>query len=327
MNTKSDNISIELQETGRLDKVLAKALSVSGLSEAEGLSRARVQQLIKNGKVVCAGVAVCDPNAAVQLGQVYDIEVPPPVAAEPEAQDIPLDILYEDADLLVINKPVGLVVHPAAGHRDSTLVNALLAHCGQGLSGIGGVARPGIVHRLDKETSGLMVVAKNDMAHQGLTAQFADRSLSRVYQTVVWGLPKPLKGEIEGAIGRHPRSRQKMAVVSKGGKEALTYYETKQAFANIAALVECHLATGRTHQIRVHMAHMGHPVVGDPLYGERRARKKAVISELQAFPRQALHAGEIKFIHPRTKRKLNFKASMPEDMASLLKILKKMPMA
>lgn len=318
-------LSLTIEESGRLDKALAAAFA--RLKGAEPLSRARLQQLIKDGNICLHGASIVDSNHKALSGETYEIVLPPPVCAEPEAQAIPLEIVYEDDDLLVLNKPAGLVVHPAAGHREGTLVNALLAHCGESLSGIGGVARPGIVHRLDKETSGLMVVAKNDKAHKGLTAQFADRSLSRVYQALVWGLPHPMKGDIAGTMGRHPRTRQKMAVVEFGGKEALTYYEVLEAFGTMASLVECRLATGRTHQIRVHMEHIGHPVVGDPAYGSRRrARKegeKGLISLLEAFPRQALHAGEIKFIHPSSGKSLKFKSSLPDDIKGLLKKLRK----
>ncbi|MGE4350680.1 MAG: RluA family pseudouridine synthase [Bdellovibrionales bacterium] len=317
-------LTLTLKQSGRLDKALVQALS--GMAEDQGLSRARVQQLIKEGHLICEGKTVTDPNAMVRGSETCTLKIPPPLPAQPQAQPIDLEIVYEDEDLLVINKPAGLVVHPAAGNWDHTLVNALLAHCGNSLSGIGGVARPGIVHRLDKETSGLMVVAKNDMAHQRLTAQFADRSLSRTYQALVWGVPHPIEGKIEGAIGRHPRARQKMAVVPHGGKDALTYYGTKEVFSTLVALVECHLATGRTHQIRVHMAHAGHPVVGDPLYGTRKKAGKdgeGIVAHLHAFPRQALHAKEIKFRHPRTNKAVRFTSPLPEDMASLLKILRK----
>ncbi len=268
-----------------------------------------------------------DPGAKAKVGETYEILVPPPVEAVPQAQPMDLEILYEDAFLLVLNKPPGLVVHPGAGNWDGTLVNALLAHCKGSLSGIGGVARPGIVHRLDKNTSGLLVAAKNDLAHQKLTAQFADRSLSRVYQALVWGVPSPVQGEIEGAIGRHPRARQKMAVVARGGKEALTHYKVLEVFGTLASLVECRLATGRTHQIRVHMESIGHPVVGDPVYGSRRRAKvtgeKGVVALLEAFPRQALHAGEIKFIHPKTCKGLKFQAPLPEDLKSLIKTVRR----
>ncbi|HAX91608.1 MAG TPA: RNA pseudouridine synthase [Rhodospirillaceae bacterium] len=320
--------SIELPEKGRLDKVLAVALAAHEVAAGFGLSRVRVQALIKEGCVLGAdGAAVLDPNHPAQAGELYEVTLPPPVAAEPLAETIPLDIVFEDDDMLVINKPAGLVVHPAAGNWDHTLVNALLGHCGGSLSGIGGVARPGIVHRLDKETSGLMVVAKNDHAHQKLTAQFSDRSLSRVYQTLVWGVMHPLKGEVEGAIGRHPRARQKMAVVPFGGKEALTHYETLEIFSNLVSLASCKLETGRTHQIRVHMAHVGHPVVGDPMYGTRKKiagtkQDKGIVAVLHDFPRQALHAGEIQFIHPRTGKVMKFKAPLPPDMKALLKRLK-----
>lgn len=330
MNKEKRTITIDLLDKGRFDKALAHALSLNPSSLTEGLSRVRVQQLIKAGRVICAGQTILDPNYAVNGGETCLLDIPEPIAAKPEAQDIPLDVVFEDDDLLVVNKPPGLVVHPAAGNWDRTMVNALLAHCGDRLSGIGGVARPGIVHRLDKDTSGLMVVAKNDMAHQSLTSQFADRSLSRVYQALVWGLPHPMTGEVHGAIGRHPRSRQKMAVVEHGGKEALTYYETLEVFDRLVSLVECKLATGRTHQIRVHMAHVGHPVVGDALYCSRKKLAtggSGAIALLHNFPRQALHAGEIKFLHPRTGKGVRFKAPIPKDMADLLKSLRKKGLA
>ncbi|MDD5587316.1 MAG: RluA family pseudouridine synthase [Alphaproteobacteria bacterium] len=323
-------------EAGRLDRALVAALGVSGgiSSPSRGggifLSRARVQQLIKEGHVTRGGKPVRDPNHKAREGEVYVLTLPPPEKAKPEAQAIPLDIIHEDADLLVINKPPGMVVHPAAGNRDKTLVNALLAHCGASLSGIGGVARPGIVHRLDKDTSGLMVVAKHDAAHQALTRQFADRSLSRVYQALVWGLPSPAAGQIEGAIGRHPRARQKMAVVARGGKAALTHYKVLENYGTVTSLVECRLETGRTHQIRVHMAHIRHPVVGDPVYGRRRSgtnvsgtTEKGIVARLQAFPRQALHAAELKFLHPCSGKPMRFKAPLPGDMAQLLKTLRR----
>ncbi|MFA6280853.1 MAG: RluA family pseudouridine synthase [Bdellovibrionales bacterium] len=327
--SENPTLSIETPEAGRLDKSLAAALAAHEVAAGLGLSRVRVQALIKEGCVVSAdgGKAVLDPNHPTQAGDRYRVTLPTAVAATPLAEAIPLDIVFEDEDMLVINKPAGLVVHPAAGNWDGTLVNALLGHCGNSLSGIGGVARPGIVHRLDKDTSGLMVVAKNDFAHQKLTAQFSDRSLSRVYQALIWGVMHPLKGEIEGAIGRHPRSRQKMAVVPYGGKEALTHYETLEIFSTFVSLLSCKLETGRTHQIRVHLASVHHPVVGDPLYGTRKKiegekKDRGIVALLHDFPRQALHAGEITFIHPRSGKRLKFKASLPSDMKALLKSLK-----
>lgn len=292
-------------------------------AQSLGLSRARLQALINAGQVTLGtGTktrAITDSNHKVLLGEAYQIIIPPPEAASPQAQAIALQILYEDADVVVINKPAGMVVHPAAGNRDGTLVNALLAHCGASLSGIGGVARPGIVHRLDKDTSGLMVVAKHDAAHQALAAQFADRSLSRIYHAIVWGLPLPAVGEVDAPIGRHPKDRKKMAVVSRGGKAAVTAYKTLKNFGIQAALVECRLATGRTHQIRVHLAHLRHPVVGDPLYGGRVARAGGQTCPAAAgFNRQALHAISLKFNHPITHKVMQFKAEMPADMLNLI---------
>ena len=304
----------------RLDRALAELAASLG-DAGQGLSRARVQALIKQGAVYGEGeVKASQPSAIVKAGAVYHITLPEPVPAKPMAEAIDLPIVYEDADVIVIDKPAGMVVHPAAGNYQGTLVNALLAHCGASLSGIGGVARPGIVHRLDKDTSGLMVVAKHDAAHQGLSRQFADRTLSRVYQAVVWGVPHPTKGSIEGAIGRHPRNRQKMAVVARGGKAALTHYVLMQAFGTLASLVECRLATGRTHQIRVHMAHIRHPLVGDPLYGGRQPRGGPAL--LREFLRQALHAAELKFIHPISGKSMVFKAKMPDDLRRLIAALK-----
>ncbi|MDD3287817.1 MAG: RluA family pseudouridine synthase [Alphaproteobacteria bacterium] len=320
----------ETATSDRLDKVLIAQWVDLGID----ISRARLQVLIKTGHVGFVkdgkSVIIFDPNHRVTAGEEYTIDMPPTVSALPEAQSMPLTILHEDEDLLVLNKPAGIVVHPAAGNRDHTLVNALLAHCGKSLSGIGGVARPGIVHRLDKDTSGLMVVAKNDNAHKKLSAQFADRSLSRVYQALVWGIPGRMSGEIEGAIGRDPRNRKKMAIVKGGGRRALTHYRVLETFGSIASLVECKLATGRTHQIRVHMSSIGHPVVGDQSYGGAgrsiKGAKKAsgtLIERLNAIPRQALHAVEIKFVHPSTDKKMRFKSGLPPDMAALLKYLRK----
>ena len=302
----------------RLDKALTDIASAT----AQNLSRARLQALIAEGQVQINGHTITQTSHKVTAGEVYQLSVPPAASAIPEAQNITLDIIYEDDDLIVINKPAGMVVHPAPGNRDKTLVNALLAHCGTSLSGIGGVARPGIVHRLDKDTSGLMVVAKNDLAHHGLTRQFADRSLSRTYQALVWGLPMPSSGSIDACIGRHPRDRKKMAVTSaQKGKTALTHYRVLEDYDEVS-LVECKLETGRTHQIRVHLAHLKHPVVGDTTYGSHRnPGKYDSASALRAFPRQALHAIQIQFIHPRTGKKMRFKVDLAEDMRKLIRKL------
>ncbi len=306
-------------ERQRLDKALTQLIA----QEVLVLSRVRVQGLIAEGMVSFAGKPVYDVNRKVKSGEVYKLQIPPPEVATPQAQIIPLKIIYEDKDLLVIDKPAGMVVHPAPGNRDKTLVNALLAHCKDSLSGIGGVMRPGIVHRLDKDTSGLMVVAKNDKAHQALTAQFSDRSLNRTYQAIVWGSPKVLKSSIDAPIGRHPRDRKKMAVTGRG-KPALTHYRVLEDFKNVT-LMECKLATGRTHQIRVHFAHMKHPLVGDPAYGKKKnSQSDKMITELQTFPRQALHAVKLEFIHPTSGKTMRFASELPKDVEKLLKKLRKM---
>ncbi|MBP2302212.1 RluA family pseudouridine synthase [Azospirillum picis] len=304
----------------RLDKALA-----AGLPD---LSRSRLRALLDQGCVRCDGRTITDASVRVKPGQIYEVRVPAAEPAEPRAQDIPLDVVFEDADVLVIDKPAGLVVHPAAGNPDGTLVNALLAHCGDSLSGIGGVRRPGIVHRLDKDTSGLMVVAKNDRAHHGLTEQFADRTLSRTYLALVWGVPNPAQGRIEGNIGRSSADRKKMAVVTGGGKPAATRYRVLQRFGQAAALVECVLETGRTHQIRVHLTHAGHPLVGDPLYGRGRSGRPggkfaSLLPEpargpLVGFPRQALHAAALTFRHPGTGEIVTFHSPIPADIHELI---------
>ncbi len=298
----------------RLDKALAEALPA--------LSRSRIQALIGAGQLSLDGQTIADTSARVKPGQRWHLLVPAATPALALPQNIPLTILYEDAALLVIDKPAGMVVHPAAGNYDGTLVNALLHHCAGRLSGIGGVARPGIVHRLDKDTSGLMVVAKTDSAHVTLAAQFADRSLSRTYAALVWGVPRPASGQIDTLIGRSPANRQKMAVVAKSGKVAVTLYSVKQAFAAGAALVECVLKTGRTHQIRVHMSHIGHPLIGDPLYGSPGKRAKAlppgIAQAVAGFQRQALHARALRFVHPTTGQTMTFDSPLPVDLANLL---------
>ena len=302
----------------RLDKFLAEAVAT--------LSRARIQALMAQGCVFLDDVAAQNPSGKVKAGEIYKVQMPPVIAAEPEPQDIPLDVVFEDDDVIVIDKPPGLVVHPAAGNADGTLVNALLAHCGSSLSGIGGVARPGIVHRLDKGTGGLMIAAKNDAAHEALSRQFADHSMDRAYYALVWGVPMPTKGEIEGNIGRSPKNRKKMAVVERGGKYALTRYKVLKAFGSVAALVECRLATGRTHQIRVHMTSIGHPLIGDPVYGGGTRGKRSELSDtaraaIEALDHQALYAYELGFIHPRTHDKVFLKRDKPKFINDIYIVL------
>jgi len=296
----------------RLDKFLAGA--------CPDLSRTRLQDLIDKGLVTLDGKSSLSPSLKIKDGAEIVVVVPPPVDDTPRAENIPLDIVYEDDDLLVINKHAGLVVHPAVGHAQGTLVNALLYHCGDSLSGIGGVRRPGIVHRLDKETSGLMLVAKNDQAHHGLSAQLADRSLSRTYSAFVWDAPNLRTGLVDQPIGRHASNRLKMAVTKHpGSREARTRFSVIETFGDgNASHVACDLETGRTHQVRVHMAHINHPLIGDPLYGiqptgrDSRLRKGRWNPEeaatITAFSRQALHAAKIRFIHPATGEEEEFEA-------------------
>jgi 23S rRNA pseudouridine1911/1915/1917 synthase len=316
----------------RLDQVLAAALPE--------LSRSRLKALILEGRVTAAGAgggAVIDePSRRVKPGERFEVAVPPALPAEPRAQPMPLEILFEDAHLIVVVKPAGLTVHPAPGNPDRTLVNALIAHCGASLSGIGGVARPGIVHRLDKDTSGVMVAAKTDLAHAALARQFARHTIERLYLALVWGVPRPAAGRIEGAIGRSWRDRKKMAVVGRGGKAAATRYRVLRRFGPaakpIASLVECRLETGRTHQIRVHLAHAGHPLLCDPMYGRARHRSAAELPPevrrvIEAVRRQALHAAVLGFDHPADGRKLRFEAPVPADFASLLNNLERLEKA
>ncbi len=300
----------------RLDKLLAEAIA--------RLSRTRVKALIEDGRVVLGDAPAREPARRVKAGQVFCVTVPRSRPAVPKPEAIPLDVVYEDGDLIVINKPAGMVVHPAPGNPDGTLVNALLDHCDGSLSGIGGVTRPGIVHRLDKGTSGLMVAAKNDVAHRGLAEQFAEHSLERAYYALLWGVPSPTRGEVSGNIGRHPVKRKKMAVVSRGGKWARTRYRLIEAFAEAASLTECRLDTGRTHQIRVHMASRGHPVVGDPLYGGGARRRRegaaadAVRTYLTTHNNLALHAYLIGFDHPRTGEHLEFQKDISRNIKELI---------
>jgi 23S rRNA pseudouridine1911/1915/1917 synthase len=311
-------VAAEADRGQRLDRFLADAIGT--------LSRSRVKALIEQGRASSEGRVLSEPAELVRPGSIYVLDPPTPLPATPQAQAIPFPILYEDADIVVLDKPAGLVVHPAPGNEDGTLVNALLAHCGASLTGIGGERRPGIVHRLDKDTSGIMVVAKTQLANTALTAAFAARDLDRAYLALVWGVPSPVAGEIEGAIGRDPRERKRMAIVQRGGKPALTHYRTLRAWLTAAALLECRLATGRTHQIRVHLAARSNPVVGDPLYLRRvpavaRALSEPVRRRLLDFPRQALHAARLGFAHPRTGEKLSFASDPPADMAVLLAAL------
>ena len=322
-------LSIDETQAGiRLDKVLASALA--------DFSRARLQSLITALCVSVNGQPQPQARYKVKTGDQVVVKIPPPEDAEPQAQDIALDIYYEDEHLLVLNKAAGMVVHPAAGNHDGTLVNALLFHCGDSLSGIGGVRRPGIVHRLDKDTTGLMVVAKNDAAHKALSAQFAahgrDGVLERAYRAVVWGVLGRPSGTIETQLGRHPYSRLKMAVLREGGRHAITHWVRKEGFLDrsgkvVASEVECVLETGRTHQIRVHLAHIGHPLLGDEVYGAgfkssaRNLPEKAQIA-LKKFTRQALHAYKLGFEHPVTGEKMVFTSNLPDDLKSLINSMK-----
>lgn len=326
MNVKDKAITVRAPAAAagqRLDAVLAEAI--------DGLSRSRLKALIVDGHLTLDGAPLRQPSRKVAAGESFTLSVPDAAPAIPEGQDIPLTILYEDDDLIVIDKPAGLVVHPAPGNPDRTLVNALIAHCGPGLTGIGGVRRPGIVHRLDKDTSGVMVAAKTEAAHASLSAQFAARSVERAYRAVAWGAPKPPSGDIKTLIGRSPRNRKKMAVVERNGKPALTHFETERTLGPaptpLASLLTCKLSTGRTHQIRVHLAHIGHPLIGDPVYGrapkrQRNRRSDTVSPEacavMAAFPRQALHAFRLGLDHPASGDRLFFETLLPKDMISLI---------
>ena len=302
----------------RADKALAALLP--------DLSRTRIKALMLAGLVEADGELAGDPAAAVTEGEVYIVTVPAPDDPVLRGEDIKLDVLFEDDEVIVVNKPAGLVVHPAPGNYSGTLVNALIHHCGQSLSGIGGVRRPGIVHRLDKDTSGVMVAAKTDAAHRGLAEQFHEHTITRKYAAVALGCPRPLTGTVKTLIARHPKNRKKMAVSDKRGKEAVTFYNVKDVFNDAASLVECTLKTGRTHQVRVHMAHLGHPIVGDATYGRGKVPKSLQGTEagdaVRDFPRQALHAAHLGLKHPKTGEWLDFDCPLPMDMEKLIKILK-----
>ena len=304
----------------RLDAFLAAALA--------DLSRTRIKQLILNGDVAIDGATLCEPKLRVKPSMVISINIPPPLDPVPRPEDIPLDILFEDNHLIVINKPAGMVVHPAPGTPDGTLVNALIHHCGTSLAGIGGVRRPGIVHRLDKDTTGVMVAAKTDAAHKGLADQFADHGrtgpLSRQYVAFVWGHHPLFSGTIDAPLGRDPRNRLKQAV-RKDGRTAITHFTTLARFSGPGwqiAKVLCELETGRTHQIRVHMAHAGHPLIGDTTYASGFATKARRLpaplrERVEALPRQALHARHLGFRHPVTREEMCFDAPLPDDLAHL----------
>jgi 23S rRNA pseudouridine1911/1915/1917 synthase len=312
--------------SARLDRVLAV--------RCPDLSRSRLKALILAGSVSLGTALLRDPAYHVARGDTITIDVPEAAPAEPGPENIALDIVYEDDEIVVIDKPKGLVVHPAAGHETGTLVNALIAHCGSSLSGIGGVRRPGIVHRLDKDTSGLMVVAKNDLAHRSLTAQFADHGrtglMRRGYLAFVWGVPGRQRGTVDAPIDRHPHAREKMAV-REGGREAITHWEIKESFAGrdgkgVATLLACRLETGRTHQIRVHLAHIGHPLLGDAVYGPHFKTKASHLgpesqAALSVLGRQALHAYLLVLEHPRTGEILHWESPLPEDLLSLRRSL------
>jgi 23S rRNA pseudouridine1911/1915/1917 synthase len=323
---KEKVVVAEREAGGRLDRVL---------SQHSELSRTRLKALIQDGAVTVGPRTIRDPGYRVNAGEVIAVAVPPPEPATPQGESIPLNIVYEDDEIVVIDKPAGLVVHPAAGHAAGTLVNALIAHCGDSLSGIGGVKRPGIVHRLDKDTTGLMVVAKTDRAHQALAAQFADHGrtgpLERGYLALVWGAPEWPKGTIDAPVGRHPKSRDRMAVRADG-RPALTYWQVLERYPGpavkgkagppVASLIACRLETGRTHQIRVHLAHIGHPLLGDSVYGAGFKTKAgqlppAARQALADLARQALHAYLLTVQHPKTGQRLEFRSELPPDLARL----------
>ena len=332
-------VTIAEDPPARLDKALAR-----DVPEAASLSRSRLATLIEAGAVTRGGGAL-GPREKVAEGDVIEVALPEAVESHIGAEAIPLDIVYEDADLVVVNKPAGMVVHPAPGSPSATLVNALLAHCGDDLSGVGGEKRPGIVHRIDKDTSGLLVVAKSDKAHHGLAAQFEAHSVERHYRAVVHGVPdkadprlRGVKGvsfepggvvKITSQLARHKTDRQRQAVIWSGGRHAVTRARVVETFGSpaAAALVDCWLETGRTHQIRVHMAHAGHGLIGDPVYGGRRrlgvkAVGEAAVAAAGSFPRQALHAATLGFIHPVTGEELRFEAPLPDDFAQLIAVLR-----
>lgn len=309
-------ISVEISEQGkRIDKLLSENIT--------NISRSQLQRLITSGNVLLDDISIINNSYKVKAGDNFQINIPPPIEANPKPENIPLDIVYEDHDLIVVNKPAGMTVHPAPGAYSGTLVNALLYHCKDNLSGIGGVKRPGIVHRLDKDTSGLLVVAKNDFTHNGLSQQFLEHTIERTYWAVVYGTPNPMNGRIEANIARSKYDRKKMAAVECGGKYAATNYRTIKSFGTAASLVECRLETGRTHQIRVHMSTIGCGLVGDKVYVQSKKnnfkfKNDTIKAYVNNFPRQALHAKSLGFIHPRTNAKISYSSEIPQDFSSLI---------
>lgn len=332
------SFTVDIEDEGiRLDSFLAK--------HGDALSRSRAKALIKGGGAKRGDEVTTDPRGAVRIGETYTLERPEPVAAIPQPEDIPLDVMFEDADLIIINKPTGMAAHPAPGSWTGTLVNALLHHCKGQLPGIGGIERPGIVHRIDKLTTGVMVAAKTEAAHIGLSAMFADHSMERAYLAVTRGAPRPLTGIVDAPIARSTSDRKKMAVPrnpeARSGRHAVTHYKSQETFGLLekgsglpsSALIECRLETGRTHQIRVHLSHIGAPLIGDPVYGRHKGVKayghgvafEAGMAAARAFPRQALHAATLGFTHPITKEALRFEAPLPHDMVDLISALRAMP--
>lgn len=309
---------VDVNTTGmRIDKFIAEDIAE--------FSRAQVQRLIENGYVYADDEIIADKDFKTRNGDIYQITLPEPQQAAPLAENIPLDILFEDDDLIVVNKCAGMTVHPAAGVYTGTLVNALLYHCKDSLSGIGGVARPGIVHRIDRNTSGILVVAKTDIAHRSLAEQFFKHTIERTYFTFVYGVPSPLQGTVEGNIARSLYDRKKMALVQNGGKAAITHYKTIETYKNAVSLLQCNLETGRTHQIRVHLSSIGCHLIGDDVYKGRRSSlnlPETLKNYVNSFPRQALHAASLGFIHPRTQKYMHFDAAFPEDMQQLHNTLK-----
>lgn len=309
-------IADEKDKKSRLDKCLARHIT--------SISRSFIQKLIEEG-YVCINdeIVVTQPSHKVKVEDSINLVIPPPIATEMIAANIPLDIVFEDDYFLVINKAAGMTVHPGAGHYQDTLANALLYHCKEGLSGIGGVERPGIVHRLDKDTSGLMLAAKTDAAHRVLSENIASRAVKRTYLAFCWGVPKLQEGTIDANIGRHQQNRQKMVVLQGGGKKAVTHYRIIESYGRIASLVECRLETGRTHQIRVHMAHIGNSLIGDPVYGRQPGKLPSDIGDfMKGFKRQALHSHKLGLDHPVLGNPLEFQLELPDDMKGLNNVLK-----